>query len=97
MDGGTVTAPNFGILQPRPASGMSRIKGVAPDVEVDMDPKAVHDGHDPQLERAVAIAMEQMEKNPVPAPHRPPFPNYQNPNARPSRETTAAGSSNNQQ
>jgi tricorn protease len=44
----------------------------------------VHDGHDPQLERAVSIALEQLEKNSVPAPHRPAFPNYQNPNQHPA-------------
>jgi tricorn protease len=54
-------------------------KGVKPDVEVDMDPKPVKEGHDPQLERAVAIAMEQMKTNPAPQPKRPVFPNYQRP------------------
>ena len=53
--------------------------GVAPDVEVEMDPKSVHDGHDPQLERAVAIAMENLEKNPPPTPKKPKYPNYQTP------------------
>jgi tricorn protease len=87
MDGGAVTAPNFGFFSP---TGDWEVEnhGVAPDVEVEMDPKAVHDGHDPQLERAVAIAMQQMEKNPVPVPHRPAFPNYQNPNTRPARPAT---------
>jgi tricorn protease len=45
-------------------------------VEVDMDPKAVAEGHDPQLERAVTIVMEQLKKNPPPKPHKPPYPNY---------------------
>jgi tricorn protease len=93
MDGGTVTAPNFGFFNP---SGQWDVEnhGVAPDVEVDLDPKAVHEGHDPQLERAVAIAMEQMKANPVPEPHRPPFPNYQNPNqqSRPASVTDGTGS-----
>src|SRR5262249_10905811 len=93
MDGGNVTAPNFGFFSP---AGQWDVEnhGVAPDVEIDMDPKSVHDGKDPQLERAVSIAMQQMEKNPVPEPHRPPFPNYQNPNPRPARETvTSTGNS----
>jgi tricorn protease len=62
--------------------------GVAPDYEVEMDPKAVHEGHDPQLERAVALALQQLEKNPVPTPHRPAFPNYQKP---PGAATPATG------
>jgi tricorn protease len=86
MDGGTVTSPNFGFFSPKGEWDVEN-HGVAPDVEVEMDPKSVHEGHDPQLERAVAIAMQQMEKNPVPVPHRPAFPNYQNPNPRPRPAT----------
>jgi len=83
MDGGAVTAPNFGFFSPAGEWDVEN-HGVAPDVEVEQDPKAVHDGHDPQLERAVSIALEQLEKNSVPAPHRPAFPNYQNPNQHPA-------------
>ncbi len=54
-------------------------KGVAPDVEVELDAKLVKEGHDPQLERAVAIAMQQMKEQPVPVPRRPAFPNYNHP------------------
>ena len=87
MDGGAVTAPNFGFFSPAGEWDVEN-HGVAPDVEVEQDPKAVHDGHDPQLERAVSIALEQLEKNSVPAPHRPAFPNYQNPN---KHSASAAG------
>ena len=89
MDGGQVTAPNFGFFNP---AGQWDVEnhGVAPDVEVDQDPKSVHAGHDPQLERAVAIALEQMQKNPAPQPHRPPFPNYQSPHS--GSVTDASGS-----
>jgi tricorn protease len=89
MDGGNVTAPNFGFFNPANEWDVEN-KGVAPDVEVDMDPKAVAEGHDPQLERAVAIAMEQMKANPVPQPKRPAYPNYQRPTA-PARTGTGAG------
>jgi tricorn protease len=80
MDGGNVTAPNFGFFSPK---GDWEIEnhGVAPDVEVDLDPKDIHEGHDPQLERAVAVAMKDMEKYSYPVPKRPAFPNYQNPKA----------------
>jgi tricorn protease len=78
MDGGTVTAPHFGFFSP---SGEWEVEnhGVAPDVEIDQDPKAVRDGHDPQLERAVAIALKELEKNPPPTPKRPKYPDYINP------------------
>jgi tricorn protease len=93
MDGGTVTAPNFAFFNPAGEWDVEN-KGVAPDVEVDMDPKSVKEGHDPQLEKAVAIAMEQMKSNPVPQPKRPSaYPNYQRPVA-PSRPAATGGGAN---
>ena len=50
-----------------------------PDVEVEIDPKAVRDGHDPQLEKAVEVVMDLLAKNPPPKPKRPPYPNYHQP------------------
>jgi len=76
MDGGTVTAPNVRIFSPT-GEWIAENTGVAPDVEVELDPKTVASGHDPQLERAVAIAMEQLQKNPPPEPKRPAYPDYQ--------------------
>jgi tricorn protease len=83
MDGGNVTSPSFAFFSP---SGQWEVEnhGVAPDVEVDMDPKSVSEGHDPQLEHAVAIALDELKKNPPPQPHKPPYPNY-------NREITATG------
>jgi tricorn protease len=51
--------------------------GVKPDVEVELDPKAVAEGHDPQLERAISIAMDELKKHPPSEPHRPAYPDYQ--------------------
>jgi hypothetical protein len=76
MDGGTITAPNLRIFSPS-GEWIAENTGVVPDVEVELDPKAVAEGHDPQLERAVSIALEQLKKNPPPEPHRPPYPDYQ--------------------
>jgi tricorn protease len=87
MDGGNVTAPNFGFFSPEGRWDVEN-HGVPPDIEVELDPKLVHDGHDPQLERAVAVALDQLKKNPPPEPKRPPFPNYQRPTGTP----TGAGS-----
>ena len=86
MDGGNVTAPSFGFFNPEGQWDVEN-KGQAPDIVVDLDPKSMRDGHDPQLERAVSVAMEQMKEHPVPAPKRPPYPNYA-PKAGPS---TGAG------
>src|SRR5262249_35018471 len=64
LDGGRVTAPRIAIYG---LNGEWEVenRGVAPDVEVEMDPKLVRQGHDPQLEKAVAIAMEQLAKSPA--------------------------------
>jgi tricorn protease len=76
MDGGTITAPNIRIASPT-GEWIAENTGVAPDFEVELDPKAVRDGHDPQLERAVAIAMEELKKHPAAAPIKPAYPDYQ--------------------
>ena len=78
MDGGTVTSPNFGFFNPDNQWDVEN-KGTPPDIEVELDPKLVAEGHDPQLERAVAVALEQLKAHPVPQPMRPPYPNYQRP------------------
>jgi tricorn protease len=75
LDGGVVTAPHLAIWFP---SGQWEVEnhGVAPDVDVEMDPQAWRAGHDPQLEKAVALVLEEL-KQPRPAkPHRPEYPNY---------------------
>jgi tricorn protease len=86
MDGGNVTSPNFGFFNPEGHWDVEN-KGVTPDVEVDLDPKLVREGHDPQLERAVAVALDQLKEHPVPEPHRPAYPNYHDL----GRRTAAAG------
>jgi tricorn protease len=75
IDGGIVTAPRWGLYS---ADGDWAIenKGVPPDVEVEQDPALVRQGHDPQLERAVALALEALAKNPPKKLVRPPFPDY---------------------
>jgi tricorn protease len=78
MDGGTVTAPNYGFFNPDGQWDVEN-KGTSPDIEVDMDPKLVHEGHDPQLEKAVQVVLQQLKEHPVPEPHRPAYPNYQRP------------------
>jgi tricorn protease len=49
-------------------------EGVPPDVEVEQWPAEVLAGKDPQLERAIAIVLAELEKNPAPKARRPAFP-----------------------
>ena len=75
MDGGSVTAPNLAFYNPEAQWDVEN-HGVAPDIEVEMDPRLVRQGHDPQLEKAVAVVLEALKKSPVPAPRKPPYPKY---------------------
>jgi tricorn protease len=43
---------------------------------VEQDPKAVSEGHDPQLEKAVALALDALAKQPAAETQRPSYPNY---------------------
>ena len=75
MDGGVVTAPNAAVWNPNGQFDVEN-RGVSPDIDIELDPKAVRQGHDPQLERAVQVVMEELEKNPMAHPKHPPYPNY---------------------
>ena len=75
MDGGSVTAPRVAFWNPNGTWDVEN-HGVAPDVEVELDPKAVREGHDPQLERAVEVVMDELAKHPEPNPKIPAFPDY---------------------
>jgi tricorn protease len=75
VDGGAVTAPRLAIAG---LNGEWEVEGhgIAPDIEVWQDPKLVRDGHDPQLERAVAEAMQQLKEHPFPTYKAPPAPDH---------------------
>jgi tricorn protease len=81
MDGGRVTSPSFGFFNPQGQWDVEN-HGVPPDYEVDMEPKPVSEGHDPQLEKAVSLALDELAKHPVPAPQKPEYPNYNRHGAR---------------
>jgi tricorn protease len=76
IDGGFVTAPNLAFWNPFSKEWDVENHGVAPDVDVELDPAAVKAGHDPQLEKAVDLVMADMKKNPLPKYDRPAYPNY---------------------
>jgi tricorn protease len=75
MDGGSVTAPNGAVYG---LNGQWEVEnnGVAPDIEVEMDPAAWRAGHDPQLEKAVEWLLGELAKNPPKEYKRPPYPDY---------------------
>jgi tricorn protease len=76
MDGGHVTSPSVAFFSPKGEWDVEN-HGVDPDYAVDQDPKSVSEGHDPQLEKAVALALEELAKNPPAGqPQHPTYPNY---------------------
>ncbi len=75
MDGGTITAPHFAFYTPEGRFAIEN-EGVAPDLEVDLDPKAWREGRDTQLERGIKEVMEALAKNPPVKVKRPAYPRY---------------------
>jgi tricorn protease len=75
LDGGRVTAPNFAFFTPEGTWEVEN-RGVAPDLEVEYDPYEVRKGHDPQLEKAVELVLQELKKHPPKQPRRPEYPDY---------------------
>ncbi|MGA2987593.1 MAG: PDZ domain-containing protein [Terriglobia bacterium] len=75
LDGGRVMAPRWAIYG---LKGEWEVEnhGIAPDIEVMMDPKLVREGHDPQLEKAVETVMQLLKEHPLPEYRRPAYPDY---------------------
>ena len=72
MDGGFVTAPNLAIWTED--GWVVENVGVPPDIEVEMSPAEVRAGHDPQLEKAIQVVMDELKANPPKKLKRPPYP-----------------------
>lgn len=64
IDGGYITAPRGGFFNLSGKWDVENI-GIQPDIEVEMTPKEVIEGHDPQLEKAVDEALKLLRDNPV--------------------------------
>ncbi|MFQ5786966.1 MAG: PDZ domain-containing protein, partial [Thermodesulfobacteriota bacterium] len=73
IDGGFVTAPSYAFWN---SDGNWEIEGygVDPDYEVVNAPHELADGHDRQLDKAIEVILEQLEKKPTKSPKRPPYP-----------------------
>jgi tricorn protease len=75
IDGGAVMAPRAAIYG---LNGEWEVenRGIAPDIEVDLDPVAYRQGRDSQLEKAIEVVLQLMKEHPVQQHPRPPYPNY---------------------
>lgn len=78
IDGGQVTAPRVAFRNEKGELDIEN-KGVAPDLEVDLDPQMWRAGRDVQLEKAVEVTLAELNRNPQKKPANGAFPNYQKP------------------
>lgn len=84
IDGGRVTAPTPAVYDPVHQVFMAENVGIPPDIEVYNDARSVAQGHDPQLERAVAEALRLVDAADIQPITVPPF-------SRPSRRPGSGG------
>ncbi len=71
IDGGMVTVPTFRMYDPD-GKWFREGHGVDPDIEVKEDPTRLANGGDAQLEKAIEVIKEAMEKNGYKKPEHPP-------------------------
>jgi tricorn protease len=74
IDGGNVQLPNRAAYNPDGTSWGVENAGVLPDFEVEITPKDWMMGRDPQLEKAVQVAMEELKKVQPLLPKKPKYP-----------------------
>jgi len=72
IDGGSVTAPNVAFYSDK--GFRVENEGVAPDIEVEQWPELVNKGRDPQLEKAIEIALKGLNENPPKVMKTPAYP-----------------------
>jgi tricorn protease len=73
IDGGFLTVPFFRFFD-RSGRWSIENEGTVPDIRVELDPIALEEGRDTQLEAAIATVLQQLEQNPPPARTAPPYP-----------------------
>ncbi|PHN05382.1 S41 family peptidase [Flavilitoribacter nigricans] len=73
VDGGALTAPDNAVFDPINNKFIGENEGIAPDIPVRQDAKALSEGRDPQLERAVQEVLRMLEQQRTPQVTPPPF------------------------
>jgi len=72
IDQGLIYIPNYGTYSTD--DWIVEGHGASPDIDVEDDPAAEMAGRDVQLDKAIEVLKEQLEKYPVSIPQHPPFP-----------------------
>ncbi len=74
VDGGYLNRPEFSVFDLSGKEWVIEGHGVDPDIVVDNDPAKEYVGIDEQLDKAIAVILEEMKKQPVKLPTPPPYP-----------------------
>jgi tricorn protease len=74
IDGGNVQLPNRAAYNPDGTSWGVENAGITPDYEAEITPKDWMMGHDPQLEKAVRVALDELKKVQPAVPKKPKYP-----------------------
>lgn len=73
LDGGTMSVPFFRFFTPEREWRIEN-EGVAPDIDVDLDPTAVNRGRDTQLDAAIANVLQRLKTEKPSTRNQPPAP-----------------------
>ncbi|MGV3527917.1 MAG: S41 family peptidase [Flavisolibacter sp.] len=73
IDNGAMTAPDNAIFDPKTNQWIAENKGVPPDIEQRNTAAATMQGRDLQLEKAVQVALDLLQKEPWPTVKKPPY------------------------
>ena len=76
IDHGYFMVPDWGWYDPRTGTWIVENRGVTPDYELEIMPPAWRAGRDPQLEKAIELAMDALKKTKPSPMKRPTFPVY---------------------
>jgi tricorn protease len=74
LDGGFLNRPEFSRYDVEGREWIMEGHGVDPDIVVDNDPAREFSGIDDQLNKAIELVREALQKNPVKLPPQPPYP-----------------------
>jgi tricorn protease len=76
LDGGTIQVPDWGWYDPENGTWFIENRGITPDYEIEIMPPDFRAGRDPQLEKAVQLALDALKKTRPKTPKRPVYPVY---------------------
>ena len=74
LDGGILNRPEFSRYDVAGKNWAIEGVGVEPDIVVDNDPAKEYAGEDQQLDKAIAVILDLLKKNPVKLAPPPPLP-----------------------